>query len=157
MGTVSGYPRLNVFRNLTAQIACLVIVICAMWFVSEIRVKMVLTQYQKDIEPIMKNMTESCDKNTTCPMCSTCPTSPPAIAKNGTSSSDKETCPKCPPEPKKFDYKEVECYKFANNNSTPISFLEELTESPKQPAKGNTIFFTETSCVNNGTIYLDPR
>lgn len=162
MGTFSGYPRLGVFSSLVSQIAWIMILISIVWLVSEIRVQMALSQQQAAlvvVEPIT-NATSPSIEVATCPACPSCATCPPEVIKTVTLPCNKSTCPECPPKPKKFNYDDVECYRFAYKNSTPIDFLEELSVSPRAPTKGNTIFFVETSYANktkNGTVYLDSR
>lgn len=57
----------------------------------------------------------------------------------------------------KFNYDDVECYKFAYNNDTAIQFLDDFMDAARKPINGNSIFFTETSCAGNGIVQLHPR
>lgn len=63
----------------------------------------------------------------------------------------------CPTPAKKFNYIDFECFQFTKKNQTPIDFLEDVQLSKREPQKGNTIFFLETSCANDGLLHLTPR
>lgn len=147
---ISEFPHPRVFQRFNTRVTWMVSFVFAVWFVSEIRVKMALSKCRKELE-------ENAIRKTTSASCPICVMHPPPIVETVTPSGNNITCPTFAPESKKFDYADVECYRFASKNSSSIEFLEELTQSSRQPTKGNTIFFTETSCAGNGTVHLEPR
>lgn len=145
IGLLSAYQRFGVFSISATRILWIWIFVLCLWILFEVRLRMAIAQYTQ--QPIPNTETK----------CVTCPPIPTCPPKTITLPCDNSTCPKCPPVPKKFNYDDVECYRFANKNSTPILFFEQLTSSSRQPTIENTIFFTETSCAKNGIANLDPR
>lgn len=63
----------------------------------------------------------------------------------------------CLTEPNRFRYDDFKCYQFPSNVTQRIDLLEDITESERQPTKGKSIFFFETSCAVDGLINIDSR
>lgn len=144
IGTFNG----STFRNVLLLLSSIILVYI-FWNVYAVNTnKSVLNkllQYSENITNNLASIQTEISKETT------------STATNTRKSAEQEIdLPEGKP-PSKFNYDAVECYRFAHKNTTPITFFADIMDTSHALETGRVIFFTETSCADDGIARLGPR